>query len=983
MSWVQVLDLAFNSLSGPLPPELGNLQNVLSFSVENNQLTGPIPAWLSNWKNVSALLLSNNLFTGSIPPELGNCQTLHHLAVDNNLLTGTIPTELCNAVNLDTLMLNDNQLSGNISETFLKCTNLAQIDLTANRLSGEIPAYLATLPKLLILSLGSNSFSGTLPNELWSSKTLMEILLSENNLGGVISPLVGTLSALQYLVLDNNNFEGSIPPEIGSLSELTVLSMQGNNFTGQIPAELCNCVRLTTLNLGNNSLSGPIPKEIGQLVNLDCLVLSHNQLTGVIPDEIATDFQVSVVPQSSFVQHHGVLDLSYNRLSGSVPSKMGDCVVLVELMLAGNLFTGLIPPELSKLTNLSSLDLSNNQFNGSIPPELGGAHRLQGLNLAFNKLSGPIPAELGNLVSLVKMNLTGNLLTGAIPETLGNLTGLSHMDLSNNQLSGSIPASMSNLVSVVGLNLQQNLLSGTIVGLLSESSVWHQMQVLILSFNLLTGEIPSTIGNLSGLSYLDLHQNQLTGPVPVELGSLAQLDYLDLSKNHLGGPFPSDLCELPGLTFLNVSENNLFGSIPNQGRCTSFTAASFLGNRALCGDALQTMCPGTMSTNSSAFPISTGAILGIALGSVVAMLSVVFVALRLRQLKQEVEAKDLEKAKLNMAVQESTGACMSLSKMKEPLSINVAMFEQPLLRLTLADVLRATNNFSKTNIIGDGGFGTVYKATLPDMRIVAIKKLGQGLSQGNREFLAEMETLGKVKHRNLVPLLGYCSFGDEKLLVYDYMVNGSLDLWLRNRADAVEVLDWPKRFRIAMGSARGLCFLHHGFIPHIIHRDIKASNILLDADFEPRVADFGLARLISAYETHVSTDIAGTFGYIPPEYGQSWRSTTRGDVYSYGVILLELLTGKEPTRDDFKDIEGGNLVGWVRQMIKKGEAPEALDTEVSRGPWKLKMLKVLHVANLCTAEDPVRRPTMLQVVKFLKDIEEAPQSPTVLDLKLV
>ncbi len=181
--------------------------------------------------------------------------------------------------------------------------------------------------------------------------------------------------------------------------------MQGNNFTSQIPAELCNCVRLTTLNLGIKSLSGPIPKAIGQLVNLDCLVLSQNQLTKVIPDEIATDFQVSEVPQSRFVQHHGVLDLSYNRLSGNIPSKMGDCVVLVELMLAGNLFTGLIPPELSMLMNLSSLDLSSNQFNGSIPPALGGAHRLQGLNLAFNKLSGPIPAELGNLVSLVKMNL--------------------------------------------------------------------------------------------------------------------------------------------------------------------------------------------------------------------------------------------------------------------------------------------------------------------------------------------------------------------------------------------------------------------------------------------------------------------------------------------------------------------------------------------------------------------------------------------------
>lgn len=297
-------------------------------------------------------------------------------------------------------------------------------------------------------------------------------------------------------------------------------------------------------------------------------------------------------------------------------------------------------------------------------------------------------------------------------------------------------------------------------------------------------------------------------------------------------------------------------------------------------------------------------------------------------------------------------------------------------RLTLADILHATNNFCKTNIIGDGGFGTVYKAVLTDGRVVAIKKLGASTTQGDREFLAEMETLGKVKHQNLVPLLGYCSFAEEKLLVYDYMANGSLDLWLRNRADALEVLDWSKRFKIAMGSARGIAFLHHGFIPHIIHRDIKASNILLDKDFEPRVADFGLARLISAYETHVSTDIAGTFGYIPPEYGHCWRATTRGDVYSYGVILLELLTGKEPTGKEFDNIQGGNLVGCVRQMIKQGNAAEALDPVIANGSWKQKMLKVLHIADICTAEDPVRRPTMQQVVQMLKDVEAGPQFST-------
>jgi len=250
--------------------------------------------------------------------------------------------------------------------------------------------------------------------------------------------------------------------------------------------------------------------------------------------------------------------------------------------------------------------------------------------------------------------------------------------------------------------------------------------------------------------------------------------------------------------------------------------------------------------------------------------------------------------------------CFLNNKSKDALSINVAKFERPLLQLTLVDILHATNNFCKTNIIGDGGFGMVYKAMLPNGKMVAIKKLSQTKTQGHTKFLAEMETLGKVKHKNLVPLLGYCSFGEEKLLIYEYMVNGNLDLWLRKREDALEVLDWSKCFKIEMGSARGLAFLHHGFIPHIIHRDMKASNILLDGDFEHKVAEFGLAGIISACETHVSTNIAGTFGYIPLKYGKSCRSTTRADVYSFGVILLELLTRKEPTGPKFRDIDGGN-----------------------------------------------------------------------------
>ncbi|CAK9873690.1 unnamed protein product [Sphagnum jensenii] len=626
------------------------------------------------------------------------------------------------------------------------------------------------------------------------------------------------------------------------------------------------------------------------------------------------------------------LVLGSNSLSGLIPPQIGTLSSLQYLDLSSNTFSGTVPLQLGNLVNLQHLDLSSNALSGSIPEEISLLRSLRKLDLGGNSFVGSIPDSIGNLRNLQTLNLPSNQLTGPIPPELAQLTNLTTLDLSCNMLNGSIPAEIGEVGKLQGLNLAYNSLTGQIPPQLGDIA---SLTKLNLSGNMLSGSIPNTLGNLTGLSYLDLGGNQFSGSVPNELSNLVQLIYLDLSNNHLSGMFPPELCELRYLTFLNMSYNDLEGQIPSTGMCAKLGASSFIADPGLCGGILGTECTSNYMTMTPTNLLSTGAILGITIGCTIAFLSLLFVVL--------------------------SSTCLTMAKSKEPLSINVAMFEQPLLRLTLADILLATNNFCKTNIIGDGGFGTVYKAILPDGKTVAIKKLGAARTQGNREFLAEMETLGKVKHRNLVPLLGYCSFGEEKLLVYEYMVNGSLDLWLRNRADAVEVLDWNKRFKIAMGSARGLNFLHHGFIPHIIHRDVKTSNILLDADFEPRVADFGLARLISAYETHVSTDIAGTFGYIPPEYGQSWRSTTRGDVYSYGVILLELLTGKEPTGVEFKEMEGGNLVGWVRQMIKQGAAQDVLDPTVSNGSCKMSMLKVLHIANLCTAEDPLMRPTMLQV----------------------
>ncbi|KAH9647181.1 hypothetical protein KPL70_025107 [Citrus sinensis] len=243
--------------------------------------------------------------------------------------------------------------------------------------------------------------------------------------------------------------------------------------------------------------------------------------------------------------------------------------------------------------------------------------------------------------------------------------------------------------------------------------------------------------------------------------------------------------------------------------------------------------------------------------------------------------------------------------------------------LILAIVFAWYHNFCKSNIIGDGGFGTVYKATLPDGKTVAVKKFSQAKTQGHRQFTAEMETLGKVKHQNLVLLLGYCSFDEEKLLVYEYMF-----------------CSWSS-------------FSSSGFTPHFIHRDIKASNILT---------------LKFACETHVSTDIAGTLGYIPPEYGQSRMSTTRGDVYSFGVILLELVTAKEPTGPEFQEKEGANLVGWVFQKMKKQQADDVLDPTVLNAGSKPMMLKMLRIAADCVADNPATRPTMLHVLKLLHEI---------------
>ncbi|KAJ3678298.1 hypothetical protein LUZ60_002101 [Juncus effusus] len=932
---LKMLDLSFNAFTGPLPDSFAKLESISTFIVEGNQLTGPIPEWIRNWKAVNSLRFAKNRFNGSLPAL--PLQFLTTFSADSNKLSGEISPKICDAISLNLLSLSENELTGSINETFKRCLNLTDLILSANKITGEIPTYLSDLP-LVTLEISQNNLTGSLPDKLFESETLLELSLSHNGLTGRIPESLGRLSGLQRLQLDNNLFEGSIPFSIGKLKNLTNLSLYGNKLSGEIPIQLFTCRNLVALDLGSNQLNGSIPDSISELNQLDNLVLSNNQLTGSIPGRICNGFsEVSFLPDSEFNQHYGVLDLSFNGLTGRIPVEMKQCVVLRELRLQGNKLTGGVPSELFQLTNLTYLDLSFNNLSG--PIQIFSLRNLQGLILSHNGFTGQIPSDIGSVLpSLVKLNLSCNSLSGFLPDSVFGIKTLADLDVSENSLSGPLPFSR---------------FTGT-----------SSLLIINASNNNFSGRIENSISNFTSLSVLDLHGNRLTGTLPPSITKLDYLTYLDLSENQFQDSVPCGICSIVGLSFVNFSGNGFHGFNPEN--CALIPDFGSNNNNPCLASHIAPLVaypPPHPSNQASVWRVILGIVTAFTI-ILIALLIYKLVKSRSLTLESISNSKSLKSG--SSIEPASSDELLSKRRTKEPLSINLATFEHSLLRVTANDILKATDNFSKVHILGDGGFGTVYKAFL-QTGVVAVKRLhgGSHFGGGDREFLAEMETIGKVKHKNLVPLLGYCVFRDERFLIYEYMENGSLEGWLREKG---EDLGWGQRLNVMFGSAKGLAFLHHGFVPHIIHRDMKSSNILLDKDFEPRVSDFGLARIISACETHVSTDLAGTFGYIPPEYGLTMKCTIKGDVYSFGVVMMELLTGRAPTGQEDGE-GGGNLVGWVKWMVSKEKQNEVFDPCLPLvGPARLQMARVLDVARVCTSDDPWRRPSMFEVVRMLKEI---------------
>ncbi|PSS18165.1 Tyrosine-sulfated glycopeptide receptor like [Actinidia chinensis var. chinensis] len=472
--------------------------------------------------------------------------------------------------------------------------------------------------------------------------------------------------------------------------------------------------------------------------------------------------------------------------------------------------------------------------------------------------------------------------------------------------------------------------------------------------------------------------NNFSGNIPDQLSNLTNLEKLDLSGNHLSGEIPPSLSRLHFLSWFSVADNNLQGSIPTGGQFDTFPISSFERNRGLCGAVLHHPCsPQPNSLHPSApdksrkKKIIIGLIIGICfgVGFTLTMLTLWILSKRRILPRGDSDKVDIETISFNSNSGISTEFVNDVS-----LVIVFPNNTDDIKNLTITEILKATDNFNQANIIGCGGFGLVYRATLENGTKLAVKKLSGDMGLMEREFKAEVEALSTAQHKNLVSLQGYCVHDGCRLLMYSYMENGSLDYWLHEKPDGAAQLDWPTRLRIARGASYGLAYMHQVCEPHIVHRDIKSSNILLDDKFEAHVADFGLSRLILPYHTHVTTELVGTLGYIPPEYGQAWIATLRGDMYSFGVVMLELLTGKRPM-ELFKPKMSRELVVWVQQMRNEGKQDEVFDPLLRGKGFEEEMRQLLDVACMCVNQNHLKRPTITEVVNWLQNIGANGQPP--------
>ncbi|KAI3519840.1 hypothetical protein L1887_09057 [Cichorium endivia] len=667
------------------------------------------------------------------------------------------------------------------------------------------------------------------------------------------------------LVLNSQGLEGSLYPYIGNLSFLRDLHLKNNSFQGTIPHELSRLSRLRVLDLGFNKFNGVIPTNLSSCSNIEKLALHDNMLVGSIPKEI------------SFLSKLTFISLHHNNLTGGIPSVLGNITSMSTFSAADNPFGGRIPETLGQWKDLIQFYCGGCNLYGTIPHSIYNLSLLTNFSLSSNQLIGSIPSAIGSMLpGLVFFQLE------CIPSSLGNCHHLLELHLDSNKLSGRLPKQLLQLSSLtIALNLSQNNLFGSIPTEVGDLKMFTSLD---FSNNNLSCSIPSSLGGCTSLVFLSLKGNLFQGVVPSSLSSMRGISTLDLSHNNLSGQIPQ-FSERFSFEYVNLSFNKFEGKVPLIGVFANVSSFSILGNSRLCGGLAELGLPKCKETgkHKKRFPLFVIVIL--TASTLFTILCLVYALCKKRKGRP-----------------------------------SQALRDERFMKVSYGQLLKATNGFSQANLIGQGGFSSVYKGILDDHddRLVALKVIHLQTRGAQKSFIAECEMWRSIRHRNLVKIITSCSSvdfhgNDFKELVYEFMPNGSLYDWLYSSATASGP-NLLQRINILIDVAFALEYLHNHCLPIIVHCDLKPNNILLDDDMVAHVGDFGLARFLGTNSNQNSTSgIRGTIGYAPPEYGVGSDMTSSGDVYSFGILLLEVITGKKPTDHIFN--EGLSLYKFAHMAL--------------------------------------------------------------------
>ncbi|XP_031259848.1 receptor protein kinase TMK1 [Pistacia vera] len=800
------------------------------------------------------------------------------------------------------------------------------------------------------IQIGHQNLQGTLPSNLQKLTELERLELQWNNISGPL-PILNGLSSLQVLMLSNNQFDSVPSGFFTGLSSVQAIDMDNNPFSSwEIPRSIRNASALQNFSANSANISGQIPGFLG-------------------PDEF---------PSLT------ILHLAFNQLSGGLPTSLAGSQ-LQSLWLNGQNLNGGIDV-IQNMTSLKEIWLHSNAFTGPLP-DFSAFNGLRSLSLRDNFFTGPVPVSLMKLETLNTVNLTNNLLQGPMPKFRSSVS--LDMEKDSNRFCLPTPGKCNSMIDTLLLivkstgypqkfaeNWKGNDPCADWIGITCSDE-----NIIVVNFRRmnLTGTISSGFASLKSLQRLVLADNCFTGSIPEELSTLPALKELDVSNNQLYGKVPV----FKSNVIVNTNGNPDIG----KDKSSSSTEGSSSGSPKSTGSD-NGANSGNGGKKSSAM---IGIILFCVIGGVfvISLIGLLVFCLYKKKQKQfsrvqspnamvihpRRSGSDNESVKITVAESSvSVGAISETRTIPSSDHGDIQMVEAGNMVISIQVLRNVTNNFSEENILGQGGFGTVYKGELHDGTKIAVKRMESGLitGKGSAEFKSEIAVLTKVRHRHLVALLGYCLDGNEKLLVYEYMPQGTLSQHIFNWAEeGLKPLEWTRRLTIALDVARGVEYLHSLAHQSFIHRDLKPSNILLGDDMRAKVADFGLVRLAPEGKGSIETRIAGTFGYLAPEYAVTGRVTTKADVFSFGVILMELITGRKAL-DESQPEESMHLVTWFRRIhINKDSFRKAIDPTIDLNEETIASIStVAELAGHCCAREPYQRPDMGHAVNVLSSLVE-------------